>query len=407
MRTHLVLFIIVGAAGAALGASDVDAFRPTLDEANKLVIADRPIPDATVARMRAIADAHRGDRFGPYWDSLARRFAFYAGWHAAGDRAAALAAALDAQAEKSGALAGSDGKLRVSLPAAADRCYLLAGHWRRNVPGTISEDHSFAIEPAAPLQTFALEQWIPYRHRQEIFVGACTTGAGRLRGQIVFDQASAVDTLDWVVLSWPRDRFPPALATALALDFDPCDVDVWRSLWTRPIPGTIAYRGDEPVLVVSSDRAEYTNVNVASLAGKMGFARKSELHARPSGPVSVRSEYQAPECRQSAAMNPRGSAYIKCRYDIRNKYQSRIDAAGSRSTNARSAVAHDQAEREATHLVVQRNEEYHRCDRLYAPLRAAHQRLYGELRDQLERSPPGAPAAAGIARILAEHRLFQ
>jgi hypothetical protein len=258
----------------------------------------------------------------------------------------------------------------------------------------------------APLAGFVV-RWLPNRDNQELlYVGCPLNGDGTLQFEVETRYADPTNKLEYAIVSWPRDRFPEAFSSSMLVVVDPCDTDVWASMWTKPLAGTLAYMESDPVLLTNPGSAADSWVEVETLGGRVKRVTKRQLDARPSGPIKVRDSYQAPECRVTPATNASSSKFSACMAEVDGRYAAGIAVAESRSRNAESAVVRDLASQQETSLMTRREHDRERCKPLYKTIVAAHQHAFEQVRTTLEHAQV-TTTTAGIARVLAEYKAFE
>jgi len=155
--------------------------------------------------------------------------------------------------------------------------------------------------------------------RAGVVYGACATlaepaGFGGTLG------ADAKNGARWVLLGWPRAKFPRDLARNLSVTPpNPCDAKAWMQQWTEPVPGSIVFAGGEPRLVVEDVPEQ--QVVVRTLAFERIALTRRVVTGRPAnGPTLPTLTPPLPSCFPGAPRSADNLALAKCRRNLAAKH---------------------------------------------------------------------------------------
>lgn len=214
-----------------------------------------------------------------------------AAWANDDDKAAAdaLAAALHATVVKvaRAPLKGEKKHADLAVDAKLDQCYL--------VPFVLSTGEmpkdAWRLQYGASVQAFSLRSppaaltllgesgprgaEAAREAPQEVF-GFCALKAGKVTLSLDAPEApGSKTTVRHAVLTFARATFPEELLGYLTIgaQFDRCDADAFASYFLKPLPGTLVYQDNEPLILASigADRLGVLHLNATR--GEVGFAK--------------------------------------------------------------------------------------------------------------------------------------
>lgn len=218
--------------------------------------------------------------------------------------------------------------------------------------------------------------------------GACATRdvSAALTAKLEF--TGTKNGVRYVALDFERSRFPRDLATRLRLDMpDHCDPEAWASMWLNPVPGSLAYAGDEPV-IVSGDNAHY--------AGRPGDpGRTSRLGRAPPPTVKFTHQLAWKKCDDESGESPTSRALKACGDRIEKRYAAQwksIDHArdiASDMSNKYVKYYSPAAEEKASRLRDAYDRDWDReCKPMQDKAQKAFSRRFESLVDQLTDARP-------------------
>ncbi|MBL8912708.1 MAG: hypothetical protein JNM17_18585 [Archangium sp.] len=158
--------------------------------------------------------------------------------------------------------------------------------------------------------------------------GVCTVSAGQVSFSGGLQVAGSRNGLRYVVLDFARSEFPVLLATHLNLDLpDWCDPDSWAELFVNPVPGTIGYLGNEPVVLTAADPVGGNRDMRFAHAGKpfdSSRSNKDQLTSTPPQKISFKVPWEFKRCpeKTEGAMPdaPLSRQIAQCEANIEKKY---------------------------------------------------------------------------------------
>jgi len=211
---------------------------------------------------------------GAYYVDEHRALELASTWRQSGTatRDMALAQHLDGTFIDSGVV--KTGAIKLSIPADADWCYAVVMRFEKDTGDEEVADVRLKAS-AGSMSRFV----VPHRGvGWQGFSGACvdTTNRMSVTGKVT---RKGKNDLHYVIVGWPRASFPRFVASYMTVVLDdPCDTDAWLSTWTKPVPGSLVYRADTPVVVLQAERPSKDTVTLLSLNGERIFdVKKSEL----------------------------------------------------------------------------------------------------------------------------------
>ncbi|MGC4114598.1 MAG: hypothetical protein QM765_08310 [Myxococcales bacterium] len=241
------------AAAEAKRAQLVDQARKSLDHLYVLVKSGDKIPDADLNELKTLADGIEAAVPGSavFYQHEHARIARIAMWQKAdGEAQQAIADAVGATLVAKGALPAK--AFTVTFPAAEDWCYVVVGRFAK--AGGTEKIDSFSWAPKAGRNTVQVFTLAEAERGPSFEQGFCATKAGPVTANAKLSWIGGANSMRYAVLGWERAKFPADLALRLAMDpVDHCDVEAWKALWARPIPGTLVWRGAEPFLLTDEE----------------------------------------------------------------------------------------------------------------------------------------------------------
>ncbi|HEY3446208.1 MAG TPA: hypothetical protein VGK67_07575 [Myxococcales bacterium] len=240
-------------AAEAKRAALAEQARKSLDHLYVLVKAGDKIPDADLNDLKTLAEGIEAAAPGSavFYKHEHARISRVALWQKADPEAQqAIADSLGATLVAKGASPAK--AFTVTFPATEDWCYVVVGRFAKT--GGTEKIDGFGWAPKAgrnSVQVFTLAE----AERGAGFEqGLCALKAGPVTATAKLSWLGGANSMRFAVLGWERAKFPAELALRLAIEpTDHCDLDHWKSLWTRPLPGTLVWRGAEPFLLTDEE----------------------------------------------------------------------------------------------------------------------------------------------------------
>lgn len=377
-----------GKLAAVAGPADA-ALKPLLDAAKR----GEPISDEGLAAVEAAAanvkpvSAARADY---YLREVAflRSFA----WLQAG-QAKPIAAALTAQMVASGRSSGKT--LTVSFSAKPGHCYLLLGDFA-SLSGSESIG-TFAWRFSGGL----VHQFRLDRDRPALAAGFCAKETAGASGTAPLTFAGTKNGVQYLVLDWPAASFPLSVASQMRLvPHDHCDFRAREDLFSSPLPGTFAWLGSEPVVIVRIDGSSVQYLSLAKPAAEGG--NLGDFSSQPIGKVAVRSAFAWQECPyhdKAAATSPISIKLNECEDRLNKKYGKGYDQVQRVRDQARNmgGVA-PAAERAKGRLDEQYDREFKSsCGALLADAHKRGEASFNKLVDHFADAPPAHDALDRLA----------
>lgn len=303
--------------------------------------AEGPVPDDKLSDFRAAIETlkKQSPDDARYYAQLDTTYAIEnAWWMPEAKGPAAIGSLLSGDVTTSGVSSGK--KLSVNFSAVAGNCYTVLLRYKE--PGgneEIKELTWSARGGNTPLQRYQVA-WGPGEYNVKgthKIVGSCATKNAEvsLTADLVF--AGTKNALRYVVIGTPKPKFPLYLATYMSTwTADVCDTDAWAKMWSDPIPGTLVYSDKEPYLLVRTDRAGQTWLDLYTATRTERRARKKELSSAPPKTVKFGTQFRFPGCSKDLANaeGPDSIRYAKCHAQIDAKYKGQWEAAERARDNA-------------------------------------------------------------------------
>jgi len=228
--------------------------------------------------------------------------------------------------------------VQASFSVAEGSCYLFVGRFAKNTGNDKLVDFAFSTKDGrAALQTF---QPIEAERGESFERGLCALKATTVTATAKVEFANPKNSLRWAALGWERAKFPADLALRISVDpVDHCDLGYWKSLWTQPIPGTLAWLGTEPFLLIDEEG------NSLDLNGAPHLLRVEELSSKPSKASAIATAFKFAGCTRhgETVWTPESKALKQCTDPVDRKFQKpRADAVklrGQPGNKAEEALA--------------------------------------------------------------------
>jgi hypothetical protein len=241
------------------------------------------------------------------------------GWLGAGD-AKHIAEALSAKPVAAGRSTGK--KLQVGFAAKPGHCYLLLGDFASRGGSEKIDGFQLTVKGGLTHELELEREW------PAIASGLCASESASATATASLAFPGTRNGVQYVVLDWPRDGFPLSVASQMHLVLrDHCDLKAREDLFSAPIPGTLAYEGSEPRILVRTRRDGYADVLGIGATGSTG-ANVRELSSQPGGKIAVRSAFTWQECpyhEKAQATSPISIKLHECEDRINKKYQREYD----------------------------------------------------------------------------------
>ena len=163
---------------------------------------------------------------------------------------------------------------------------------------------------------------------------------------------------------------------------DKCSAEVWKSLWLDPIPSSIVYSENEPLLLsgVSTQGGSTTLLNAT---GTQGARPISNLKGSPNDSARVGVNFSMPRCSASDyAASSLSKKAAKCHEAIDRKYDRKFADAEAVRDNAVTIGALRAAENKLSRLrEAEGNERRSKCGGVDGKLEADVEKAFNEIVD--------------------------
>ena len=307
-----------------------------------------------------------------------------------GDAQQAIATLLGGELESHGRSKGK--KLGVKIAAAADRCYLLLAHYAAQADEAQISRFEWTLARGHQVQAFRVR---PFVHLAE---GFCTLQKETVTASAELTFQGTKNAVRWSVVSFARDQFPAVLAGGLEVERgDHCDPKYWEAMWTRPIPGTIAYAGREPVVVLSpsvvvaSEVIRLNDLSASSVSGVLtSKPTAGSVKFSPQQLLWVSCPDDSKEWLKARA--PASLATIDCDKRVEKKYAGAWARIERQQAAARAAGGIAPAvEDRAAALMAQQDRDSEKCLRFGEAAQKAIEKVNERLIDKFLTTPPSDP----------------
>ncbi len=319
------------------------------------------------------------ERAGRYYTTLYRHFLVANAFRAPDEQAFQTLPSL-----YQGDLAGhgsAKGKLKTRFQAEEGYCYALVGRFQ-----TFSGAESVTgVEWSAAKGTSLARFDVPHAGPgYQVTQGVCLSAGSRVTLKASFDGAGRDNPLRYVIVGWPKENLPGFVTTYMRLlDEDRCDDDAWYRAWTRPLPGSLVYRGQEPFLVVDAGRPPQQQVTLVNVNGERVRAQKGDISSKPPKERAFQTRLDFKGCPTlSGAGSPEAEKLASCLQRVEKKYAKSIAREEGWIERASSDGAREKAEARLASLRARwEAERAKRCDPLEERLRGKVQRTFDRILD--------------------------
>lgn len=233
--------------------------------------------------------------------------------------------------------------LTVRVAAEEGHCYALVGRFARFTGAEAVSGLSWSAQKKGTgLARFDLPHTGP---GYQVTQGVCPSEGTRLTLKATLEGAARDNPLRYVVVGWAKEQLPAFVATYMRLlDEDRCDDEAWYRAWTRPLPGSLLYRGQEPWLVVAAARPPSDEVTLVNVNGERATVQKREVTATPPSARAFTTTFSFQGCPAVSGGSPEAERLAKCLVRIEKKYAKRIEREERAIERARSDSAREKAE---------------------------------------------------------------
>jgi hypothetical protein len=281
-----------------------------------------PIPESMLASYREASSkvSALSERAGRYYTTVYRSFLIANAWRKPDNEAFTTLPGL-----YQGDLLGqgtAKRKLKASFNGLAGWCYAVAMRFRDGTGGEGLKDVSLTSKPRSELQRFDVPHTGPGWQRVE---GVCPAANGKLTlsAKIEGDKKAEVR---WVVMGWPKETLPMFVAQYMRLLApDRCDDKLWYRAWTRPVPGTLAYKGGEPHLLLDVKQPPSDEIVALNLVGERVTLRKGDLASTSPDKRTFTTEFSWKGCAPTDDASGDAKKLASCLARIEKKYAKNIE----------------------------------------------------------------------------------
>lgn len=298
----------------------------------------------------------------------------------------ALAKRYGAQFVKSGSAKGSS--LSLSVPAKADHCYVVLTRWvspARANRGLQEKWSASAGRSALQQMTFSSGDPGPK-------MGACALSTGQLKLEAKI-LGGPREALEYVVLDWPRANVDPAVLGGMAVVVgDRLNTSGFKSLWLRPVPGSLVYWNAEPHLLVNVDeRAGF--VDLMDIAGHVHTRIQVNQLRHQVDRTAFSAQWSEPPILPAAyAQSPASLRLSACVDKVLGRTEAVRDRLSAQSSFSESAWMRDQANQKHAQIAARDEKRLEaECGAIKAPLMRESKRVYSSLLDAFENKPAVDP----------------
>ncbi len=222
--------------------------------------------------------------------------------------------------------------------------------------------------------------------------GVCATHKAKMTATAEAEYPGSRNPYNYTVIEIPRNKVPVTLTAHLDIVVeDQCDLDWWASLWKNPIPGTIAYRKHEPVLIAGSGGAGDGSISYFNVVSTKwnGSNAGNASHDVPNL-VEFASKYGYWKCNVNFAKSSNGLRIKKCEEKIWKKYKKRYNRLQEKVDAARDAkLINLTAEAALSELDAKIDKEMEKkCQPLREKVNAEAEKVVNNLIDTMTDTPP-------------------
>lgn len=385
-REKLASAKAVSAQADAPSAALLDAFRAANRERRNV---ERLLEDQSGAVPAAALEAYLmatskvsalSERAGRYYTTVYRQFLVANAWRQPDEQAfATLPNLYQGELTDHGS---ARGKLLSRFVAKEGWCYALLGRFT----GYTGAEGVANLKWSAQGNDTTLTRFdIPHTGPgYQVTHGACASQGTRLSLKATLEGAERDNPLRFVVVGWPKESLPPFVATYMRLYAeDRCDDDAWHRAWTRPVPGSLLYRGSEPLLVADAARPPGDDVTLVNVNGDRVTVKKSELSSKPPKTRAFETQFTFNGCpTPSGKGSPEAEKLAKCLERIEKKYVKSMEREEGWVARATTDSAREKAQARLDALKGRwDNERAQQCDPLEARLRERVKRTFDRILD--------------------------
>lgn len=297
-----------------------------------------------------------------------------------------IKAALGGKLEKQGVLPNKHAKLTITVKRG--RCYTVAMKWKRPTGTERERDYAWTASKPGSIQRYGIRHThssLPQQH------GLCATADTQATLRVEHAASGSKPRLQYVVMSWEKSELPlDQVIYAQVRWADVCSAQPWQKLWLDPIPGSIVFVDNEPLLV-SSISVRTAGLILHNASGGQVGGRLAEIRDQPKGPIRFRTQFSMPTCSEAKwAETATSRRAAKCHEVIDRKYDKLSAAAQRRADAARSVAGIQAAQRKLASLgTAEGKARRSKCGALDRKLNAEVERAFNTIVDHYaDGSPP-------------------
>lgn len=373
--------------GNQVSAANSDALKKVIDEGNAAnntlfeAFKNDEVPADALASLETAAkkSAELGDpKSAAFYELRVHTYRFIQAMHALdGGDEGPIGELMQGKVEKKG-VAGKD--LEVALKLKADHCYKIALKWKSPTGSEKLHEYDWSATKPQAIQQFRVSVVHPYLPWS---FGMCATADTQATFTAEYNASGSKPRLQYAVVSWPRDEVPGReMLYASVVPPDKCSAEVWKSLWLDPIPGSIVYSDNEPLLL-SSVSTQGGSTTLLSATGGQWARPLSNLNGSPEDAAKVGVNFSMPHCSDSDyAASTLSKKAAKCHEAIDRKYDRKFSDAEAVRDNAVTIGALQAAENKLGRLrEAEGNERRSKCGGVDGQLEAEVEKAFNEIVD--------------------------
>lgn len=369
------------AKGQIQAASDaMDKLTFALDDMKYLAVQNQgPIPQNMLDTFAAgVAEVEKKyqPKAGLFYRDARWDYDIYNAWWQGASAPAAVANVMQGELITKGTSKGK--KLKYTVKTKADWCYAEVRRWQRRSGSEKMDLDWKAGKHYSHMQEFSI--WSG-RNVWGGLSGICTTKAVQVKRQGKLTFAGSRNALDYVVVGWPKDKFPMQVASRMTvIKSDPCDPEGWFQSFTRPIPGALAFLGQEPVLWKERDDP-WTSILSASNGERRDKLTKLSSKA-PAARGFGRSTWSFRCYSLEGSNDPVAIKYGKCVRAVNKKYAPKIGSASKALDRAKTPGQYRAASKKLDRAKAARGKEMTRkCDPVAGKIRKRMDKAFARIAD--------------------------
>ncbi len=276
-----------------------------------------PLPEGELKKFdEAVALMKEGDpKVAPYYERLRNEYNLYNA--ILSQDTAAVGKLTKSTVVSNGMTKGNSIKIPVKVKPG--HCSAIIAAWK-NYGGKERMETPIFTGDLQKMQMFkiAASGW---KRMEQNFYGACSPKGGKFTMTSNLEFSGKKNGLTYTIVEWSKDAYPIEVALRTRVNvLDRCDSVVWESLWMNPIPGTLLWNEQEPLLLNDGWAARMTEIKTHDLATKKKNVKVKVASAQAPASRSVSASLVDLQCPSRNPTSKETASFNKCHNKIEGKY---------------------------------------------------------------------------------------